>query len=64
MQVYDSAESMESWNMFRAMGKSECNTPSEECKKVDLVTASDIAKVASKMTLDTIYFLKGEEKND
>lgn len=64
MQVYDSAESMETWSMFRNMGNSRCYTPSEECKKVALATAGDIAGIASKITLDTVYFLKGEEKND
>ncbi|MGM9645136.1 MAG: EF-P 5-aminopentanol modification-associated protein YfmF [Eubacteriales bacterium] len=63
MQIYDSAESMETWSMFRSIGESKCLSPVEECKKVDSATASDIANIASKMTLDTVYFLKGEEKN-
>ena len=64
MQVYDSAESMETWSMFRSISTSGCSDPAEECKKVDLASAEDIAKIASKMTLDTVYFLRGEEKND
>ncbi len=59
MQVYDSAESMEAWAFFRGL----CNTsttPQKECAKIDDATTKDIQAVANKMTLDTIYFLKGK----
>lgn len=62
MQVYDSAEGMEAWNLLRGFGESVAD-PAEECKKVDKATVADIASLASKITLDTVYFLRGEDKN-
>lgn len=59
MQVYDSAESMEAWAFFRGL----CGVytePYDECLKIDEATINDIKAVANKMTLDTIYFLKGK----
>ena len=59
MQIYDSAESMEIWTFFRSL----CGisvTPMEECERAMNTTIDDIKEVARKMTLDTIYFLKGK----
>lgn len=60
MQIYDSAEAMETWVFFRGL----CNistTPALECEKLENTTKEDIQAMASKMQLDTVYFLKGKE---
>lgn len=61
MQIYDSAEAMETWVFFRSL----CDistTPVLECEKVEKATKSDIQNLVSKFKLDTVYFLKGKEK--
>ncbi len=63
LQVYDSAESMEAWTFFRGLCESNA-TPKDECDKIDTATIDDIKRVAEKMTLDTVYFLKGTEKSE
>ncbi|MBO5440886.1 MAG: insulinase family protein [Clostridia bacterium] len=63
LQVYDSAESMETWAFFRGLCGSNA-TPTDECDKIDTATINDIKNVAAKMTLDTVYFLKGIEKSE
>ena len=63
LQVYDSAESMETWTFFRGLCGS-CATPRDECDKIDTATIKDVQAVAKKMTLDTVYFLKGIEKSE
>jgi len=63
LQVYDSAESMEAWAFFRGICGSK-STPMNECDKIDGATIQDIQKVASKMTLDTIYFLNGKTEQE
>ena len=63
MQIYDSAEAMETWVFFRGL----CNiatTPSLECEKLENASKNDVQDFASKMKLDTIYFLKGKESNN
>ena len=57
MQIYDSAESMETWAFFRALCGTQ-TTPLIECEKIDAATITDVQNIAKKMTLDTIYFLK------
>jgi predicted Zn-dependent peptidase len=61
MQIYDGAESMESWAFFRGICGNNA-TPFDECKKIDVATIKDVQEVAKKITLDTVYFLKGKEK--
>lgn len=61
MQIYDAAESMESWAFFRGICGNNA-TPFDECKKIDVATIKDVQEVAKKITLDTVYFLKGKEK--
>ena len=61
--MYDSAESMETWAFFRGLCGSNA-TPMDECDKIDTATINDIKNVAAKMTLDTVYFLKGIEKSE
>jgi predicted Zn-dependent peptidase len=60
MQVYDGAESMEAWAFFRGLCGTKA-TPYDECGKIDNTTIADIQNVANKITLDTVYFLKGKE---
>ena len=60
MQIYDSAEAMEVWAFFRRLcGIS--TTPKLESEKVKNATVSEIKELASKIKLDTVYFLKGKE---
>lgn len=59
LQIYDSADSMEVWTFFRSLCGSYV-TPLSECEKVEKATIEDIKDVAKKMTLDTVYFLKGK----
>lgn len=63
LQVYDSAESMETWAFFRGICGSNA-TPKDECDRIDTATIDDIKAVAEKMTLDTVYFLKGKENTE
>ncbi len=63
LQVYDSAESMENWAFFRAICHSS-STPMDECNKIDTATIDEIKAVAQKMTLDTVYFLKGIKESE
>ncbi len=60
LSIYDSAEAMETWVFFRGLcGIS--TTPVLEIEKVDKATIDDIVNISSKITLDTVYFLKGED---
>lgn len=61
MQIYDSAEAMETWTFFRTLcGIS--TTPSKECDKIESTTIEDIKELSSRFKLDTVYFLTGEGK--
>lgn len=61
MQIYDSAEAMESWVFFRSLcGIS--TTPMLECEKIEKTTKQEIQELTSKFKLDTVYFLRGKEK--
>ncbi len=61
MQIYDSAEAMESWVFFRSLcGIS--TTPMLECEKIEKTTKQEIQDLTSKFKLDTVYFLRGKEK--
>jgi len=61
MQIYDSAEAMESWVFFRSLcGIS--TTPMLECEKIEKTTKQEIQELTSKIKLDTVYFLRGKEK--
>ena len=61
MQIYDSAEGMETWAFFRGICGST-TTPLMECEKIESITKKDIQDLVSKFKLDTVYFLKGKEK--
>lgn len=63
LQIYDSAESMETWTFYREISKNQ-TTPLDECKKIDATTIDDIKSIAQRITLDTVYFLKGSDKTE
>ena len=63
MQIYDSAEGMESWTLNRSLS-GNYDTPEGEKEKLEAATVEEIAAYANGITLDTVYFLKGESKND
>lgn len=60
LSIYDSAEAMETWVFFRGL----CGintTPILEIEKIENTTIDDIVNISNKITLDTVYFLKGED---
>lgn len=63
LAIYDGAEAMETWSFFRGICGIE-TTPIAECEKIESVSIDEIKEIASKITLDTIYFLKGEDVNE
>ncbi len=57
-EIYDSASLIESWYLRRMLcGRND--SPEEAIESISSVTKDKIARVASKITLDTVYFLKG-----
>ena len=62
MQIYDSAEGMESWTLNRSLS-GNCDTPKGEKEKLDSTSAEQVVEYAKGITLDTVYFLKGEKSN-
>lgn len=63
LTVYDSAAAMETMVFFRGLCGIK-TTPILEIEKVENATIEDVMRVANKITLDTVYFLKGEDKAD
>ena len=60
MQIYDSADAMDMWALFRGLcGIS--TTPLKECEKTEGTTKEEIQELAKRFKLDTVYFLKGKE---
>ena len=60
LSVYDSAESLEAWAFYRGLcGIS--TTPDKEIAKIEATSAQDVQNIAKRITLDTVYFLTGEE---
>jgi predicted Zn-dependent peptidase len=59
MQVYDSPRVMEKWALNRTFSNSSL-TPMEECARIECATVNDVVEFAKRITLDTVYFLKGE----
>ena len=60
MQIYDNPGAMELWTLFRELS-SNYDIPADEAKRVENTTKEEIAQFAKGITLDTVYFLKGEE---
>ena len=61
MHIYDSLEAMEAWTLNRSMSKNY-DTPESERDKVENATVDEIVAFAKGITLDTVYFLKGDER--
>jgi predicted Zn-dependent peptidase len=59
MQVYDSPRAMEKWALNRTFFGSIL-TLKEECARIECATVNDVVEFAKRITLDTVYFLKGE----
>ncbi len=63
LTVYDSASGMEAMVLFRGLCGIK-TTPALEIEKVEKATIQDVMRVANKITLDTVYFLKGEDADN
>jgi predicted Zn-dependent peptidase len=62
MQIYDSPSAMQAWTLNREISNNN-DIPLEEAAKVENTTVEQIAELAKGITLDTVYFLKGEDNN-
>ncbi|MBQ7760561.1 MAG: insulinase family protein [Clostridia bacterium] len=61
--IYDSASAMANWVFYRSLCDSN-TTPLAECEKIEATTVEQIQELANRITLDTVYFLKGENTDD
>jgi len=62
-ELYDNADSIKSWYTSRMLvGRDD--SPEDAAAAIETVTAEDIANMAKRVTLDTIYFLNGTLKPD
>ena len=59
--VNDSPSSMEVWYLSQLFSGT-CNTPEEEAACLEKITAEELSEAAKRVTLDTVYVLRGEEK--
>ncbi len=57
--VNDSPSSMETWYLGQLFTHSEAS-PEEEAERLSQVTREQVMEAAAKITLDTVYLLKGE----
>ncbi|MBQ9744876.1 MAG: insulinase family protein [Clostridia bacterium] len=62
MSIYDGVYPMEIWTLNRSLS-GNYDTPLDEKRKVEGATVEEIIEYAKGITLDTVYFLKGEDKN-
>lgn len=62
-ELGDDPEALKSWYLSRSLADRN-DSPEEAAKAVDLLTVSDVARVASCITLDTVYFLCGTGLSD
>ncbi|MBQ8163762.1 MAG: insulinase family protein [Clostridia bacterium] len=62
MQVYDNPSAMQTWTLYRAISENY-DIPIGEAEKVEKTTVEEISAYAKNITLDTVYFLKGEDAN-
>lgn len=62
MNIYDSPSAMELWTLNRELS-GNFDEPIGEAQRVDSTTKEQIAEYARGITLDTVYFLKGEDSN-
>ncbi len=59
-EIGDSAQRMEHWYLLRGLCGIDTD-PAEASRQIMQVTREDVVAVAQGITLDTVYFLKGEE---
>ncbi len=57
--VTDVQSSMESWRLHQTV-RDSYSSPDETIEIIRKMTVEDIVRVANKITLDTVYFLKGD----
>lgn len=57
-ELYDDAGSLKSWYTSRLLAGRD-DSPEDAAAMLDTVTAADIAEMAKRVTLDTVYFLNG-----
>lgn len=62
-QIGDEPDAMASWALGRQLAGQNI-TRAEELAQIDAVTKSDIIEIARKITLDTVYFMRGAENSD
>ena len=60
LSISDSAESMQAWTFYRSLCGIKA-LPQSESEKTNNTTIEEICDFANRITLDTIYLLKGEE---
>ncbi len=63
--ISDSAGGIESWYLGRRLAGLD-DSPEEAAEKIESVTKEQVTEMAKKVTLDTVYFLRGTllEKNE
>ena len=61
--VYDSPFSIEQWYLTRLL-QGDKRSPDEMEAAIDALTAVDVANAASRITVDTIFFLEGNTKKE
>lgn len=61
--VSDSPFTLEQWYLKRALLE-DYRSPEEMNASIDALTVEDVVSVAREITLDTVFFLRGEAKNE
>ena len=62
-EIEDNPEGLEGWYTGRMLA-GLTTSPKQTAQQIKTVTKSDIAEMAKGITLDTVYFMKPEEKCD
>jgi predicted Zn-dependent peptidase len=60
--IYDSPAALGHWYLIRSLNGSS-QSPLEILETLDNVTIEDVKNLAKKVSLDTIYFMRGTESN-
>ncbi len=63
LSIYDRPSALATWALNRKLSSLD-STPMLEYEKLDSVTKEQIASLAREITLDTVYFMRGELEND
>ncbi len=59
--VSDSPSAIAGWYLSQILSSSEIESPDEDSRDIEKVTAEDIKNAAAALSLDTVYFLKGRD---